>query len=589
MRWSACVSFWWVLNLVWPKAKRHAFLVAALFAVYPVFSQQPIAVTYTHYLFFTFYFGSLGVMLLAIRNTRRYYLLTLLALILSAAHLLATEYFWGSELVRPILIFLLARESVGNATVKVKKVFMHWSPYLVLLILIILWRLVFLRMVNDPNAPTMIFKLIQSPASAIPELVQTMLQDILFILAGVWGQLVQPSAIQLNAKITLLAWGMMILSAIGIGIYTIRSYPKKEAEDKNPATQMIGLGGYALVVGLISAWAVDRQVSIGGFADRFALPAHLGASLLLTGIVCLLIPKLNYQAIVLSILIGLAVNAQVRSGNTYRRDWDFQKDFFWQLYWRAPALEPGTALLSEGGIFQYTTKYTLSAAINVLYPVPPNTTDLWYWTFELDDLINPDINPDFIPENDLIGSIRTLTFNTPYNNSIIISYERDKPHCLWVLNTSDADSPYLKQYTSSNLNISNLSRILPEPVNSNYPDETIFGPEPIHTWCYYFQKADLARQFGDWDKVVTLGNQVMELEFGPSNSYEWIPFIEGYIHQKDWEKAQSLTRATFENDAELQMSLCAAWDRALQSTSLSISEQGIANSILSPLGCSAPK
>ena len=45
------------------------------------------------------------------------------------------------------------------------------------------------------------------------------------------------------------------------------------------------------------------------------------------------------------------------------------------------------------------------------------------------------------------------------------------------------------------------------------PPPMLFGPEPPHTWCYYFQKADLARQRGDWDEVARLGDEARELGF----------------------------------------------------------------------------
>ena len=50
--------------------------------------------------------------------------------------------------------------------------------------------------------------------------------------------------------------------------------------------------------------------------------------------------------------------------------------------------------------------------------------------------------------------------------------------------------------------------LLPEPILE--PDRLheclkFMHPEPSHGWCYYFERADLARQMGDWEKVAELG------------------------------------------------------------------------------------
>ena len=54
----------------------------------------------------------------------------------------------------------------------------------------------------------------------------------------------------------------------------------------------------------------------------------------------------------------------------------------------------------------------------------------------------------------------------------------------------------------------------------------IFGAEPPHTWCYYFEKADLARQLQDWQSVLQLEKQAREHGFTPKFGPEYVPFIE---------------------------------------------------------------
>ena len=48
---------------------------------------------------------------------------------------------------------------------------------------------------------------------------------------------------------------------------------------------------------------------------------------------------------------------------------------------------------------------------------------------------------------------------------------------------------------------SHVDRIIPTGTSPTLPAH-IFGAEPPHDWCYYYQKASLARQLGDWAQVV---------------------------------------------------------------------------------------
>jgi len=34
----------------------------------------------------------------------------------------------------------------------------------------------------------------------------------------------------------------------------------------------------------------------------------------------------------------------------------------------------------------------------------------------------------------------------------------------------------------------------------------------VHGWCYYYQKANLARQQGDWEQVIALGREAEKMD-----------------------------------------------------------------------------
>ena len=69
IRWLTSWAVWWVLSLLWPSRRQQVTWMALLFAVYPVYKQQPIAVAYSqHWTTFLLFLISLGGMLAYLRR-----------------------------------------------------------------------------------------------------------------------------------------------------------------------------------------------------------------------------------------------------------------------------------------------------------------------------------------------------------------------------------------------------------------------------------------------------------------------------------------------------------------------------------------
>lgn len=569
-RWFVVVAFWWCLSLLWPESKRQVLYATLLFAIYPVFYQQPIAVTYLHvFIWYASYFLSIGLMIYAVRQARLLSLSTLLSILFASFHIFSVEYFWGLELIRPLFLWLSLNEHLPRFR-KMKSLLGYWLPWLVLLSIAIIWRFAIFQ-TETANKPVVLYSLLSKPVQTVTELLENILQDLLYVLLGTWTHAIQPNTINTRSPILLIAWVAVIAISMA-AFFALKQKEEGSDERSNDnkryvwSSQALFLGSIALPVSLIPAWMAGRQIFVpaGMFTDRFGLPAMMGASLVIIGLIETLISSPKYRRLVVAILIGLAVGIQIRSANTFRRDWNFARDFYWQLYWRAPALQPNTALLNEGGIFQYTAKYALGASLNVLYPVNERVTDVPYWFFELDNLHEAYARSGLIEFESIIlqDDIRNIRFKAPGQNVILISYERQKPHCLWVLNPADVHNPYLQDITDTYLHYSNLDRIIPKPVNSSYPDPNIFGPEIPHRWCYLYQKADLARQMQNWEEIIKLEQEAAQLNYAPSNSYEWFPFIEAHIRLGDLNRAIELSEFVFTEDNRFGPALCSLWERS---------------------------
>lgn len=111
--------------------------------------------------------------------------------------------------------------------------------------------------------------------------------------------------------------------------------------------------------------------------------------------------------------------------------------------------------------------------------------------------------------------------------------------------------------------ISSPALITNEP-RARMPD--IYGPEPeqANAWCYYFEIADLARQFGNWEEVARIGNTAFELDDHPNDPVEWFVFIEGYAHMGEWQRALELSKESYQASQEDEVVgrlLCLLWER----------------------------
>jgi len=113
----------------------------------------------------------------------------------------------------------------------------------------------------------------------------------------------------------------------------------------------------------------------------------------------------------------------------------------------------------------------------------------------------------------------------------------------------------------------------------------LYAPEPSHGWCYYFELADLARQQGKWDEVAQLGDIAYNQNDYPNDPSEHFPFIEGYAHTGNWERAGELTQQSLSVTPIMAPLLCRLWQR-IDASTLDNQEKDITIASLYPqLGC----
>ena len=159
------LGIWGTFTQIWSSHKREIFWVVQLFAVFPLFNQQSMGLTFiAHWFCYALFFLSLYLMVLAVRKPKYRLLLIALALAANAANLFTYENFIGVEFLRPVILWLALREIPRRQ--RIKQSLLYWLPFLALAIFYVVWR-VFLMVNYRGLDPTLFKSLLSEPGSAI--------------------------------------------------------------------------------------------------------------------------------------------------------------------------------------------------------------------------------------------------------------------------------------------------------------------------------------------------------------------------------------------------------------------------------------
>lgn len=565
LRWLTVVFVWLSLRMLWPNKPRQVFWIALLFSVYPIFNQQPVAVAYSqHWICYLFYFISIYLMLLSQEQKRYYYHLIFLSASFSLVQMLTMEYFLGLELFRPFILWAYhdyRRNQINKFTLFKKVVSSSW-PFIALIGGYVVWRVFFLELADtDPNNPVLLKQLFLSPIKVGIDLLQKAVQDFIYFLTS-WFVAISPIDIDFRRPFFLASTGVVLVVTVLLWL-TLKQYrPSLQATantSNNWHLQAMPFGVAAALFGTLPVWMIGRQVSLGLYGNRFGLAAMFGLSIALVGLLEWLSNRTVAKNTVVCILIGLAVHFHLFTAKTFQDSWDKQLKVYWQLAWRAPYIQPGTAIISDGEIFQYVGIYSTSMGISLLYPPSDKPQEMPYWFYSMgrglytrtDKLIAG------IPLN---GSLRNYSFEGNSKNSLLI-YLPGHNQCLKTLTPNDIYDTNIPEVLRQVIPISNLNRIEKKFDKVWSPPESIFGKEPEHTWCYYFEKAELASQYNDWDEVIRLYQIAEQGGYRPLEMKEFLPLLDALLHTNSIDEAYQLSiqmkRLTDKSDDDI----CRVWLR----------------------------
>lgn len=607
MRWITGLALWGLLRQVWPERPRFSAWAAMMFVLYPGFSQQFIAFMYSHfYIVLTSLLLSLSLMALAqrcragsSRQQRWFWPLTAASSLLSLLNLLSMEYFFLLDLLRPVILWIVLAQSEPDPRRRLRHTLLAWLPYLVIFAGAMYWRSVLFGF--QTYQPALLDRLMAEPLQALPALLITMLGDIWKASAGALAKaFTLPAVAQVGAANLQRYWTFVAGGGLLAALYLLLYRPaeptaKRPLKTQGPldiqawAWQPVATGLLALVLAGGPFWLTDLQIGLVFPNDRFILPFMLGASLATAGLLSFLPLPGWVKSVLLGAALGFSIGLHFQSAIVYNRDWSVQRSMFWQIVWRMPDLEPGTALLSNELPVTHYTDNSLSAPLNWIYD-PNNDPQVMRYMLFYPTLRKAENLGDFQPDRAIQHDYLAATFSG--NTSQMVTMYYQPPGCLRVLDPEvETVNWMVPAYLRETLALSTTVPILTNPPEGKPQPRLpahIFGEEIAHGWCYYYEKADLARQERDWAQVTALGDQAFAKSDYPNDPIERFPFIEGYAHTGNWTRALELSREARAVTPVMTQVLCKLWQRIERETPPGPEREQVLQIVQAELTCHKP-
>jgi len=537
----------WLFDLLWPRQKNARFFTALMFTIYPGFLWWAAGMEYQPMVFsLGLYVFSIAATLQAIQSTSagRRTLWYSFSLASGWYALSLVEYSLGMEALRWMGIFLVVQRQFPNTSAKDKLVqtLKLSAPVLFLPLAYLIWReFSFENWRKATDISLQLGATFGSVNGAFWQLIR-FIQSALNVAVFAWGEPFG-SLFYANRLKDILPGIAFALSGLAITLASEQALSNRALEN---APVSDGWTRQAILIGGLGTLADALPVVLGNRAivfDRFshyALPASIAGAMFLSGLVYSIKDRWTRIATI-GLLVSLAILTHRSLSSQARNEQAMIRDFWRQMSWRAPGLRQGVTLIA-------TYPFSFADDVDVVYG-PANF--IYYPEKQTQAPVKLAINAEVVRVDTLVdillGKKEWLVdyygaheYHVNYGNVLILT-QPSTSSCLHALNAQWPDhSIHDGDWVLAGAAQSKTDNILPDAPPPSLPDY-LFGAEPEHGWCYYYQKADLARQTGDWETAAQLGDQAEALGFRPNDQIELMPFLQAYAFLGEAKKVKQLS------------------------------------------------
>jgi hypothetical protein len=534
------LSLFWILRQVFPNQRWAALSASFLFLTYPGFLSQPNAIDYQSHLsglaagMFSI---ALTVRAIQAKNSRSKSALFIASILLGWFYLTQIEWYIGLEFLRFGCIFILALD-FGSLKTRVAQ-FLRWSLAVIWIpAAFLVWRIFFFESERGATDLDMQFDgVLSAPLTFARSWLLTLVNDSAETLVSAWGVPLQRLSLRMDNADWLAGLAISALALVVVWVaFSLQPNPEKTesnrpepVEGANWQGRMILLGLGLVLFGLLPVILVGRSVDFKSFS-RYTMIASAGAAFLWTAALGF-IPNARFRTALLSLLILSAALTNYANGLAYVRDFEAVKNFWWQVSWRIPQMEKGTTLIANYPAL-VEEDYFIWGPANLIYH--PQSAH--------EDYVQPAIYAALLNE-EAVASVqskqpqeysnrRGIRTYKNYRNILVLS-QPTPSSCVQVIDGQQVElSSTEDERVKAIASFSEVEHILTsEPFQT--PPSIPFGAEPSHGWCYFYQKAALARQMGNWQEAARLGDEALALGFSAGDKIEWMPFLQAYAMLDD--------------------------------------------------------
>ncbi len=553
------LAFFWILRLIWPNQKYMTTLMAVLFIVYPGFLSQPNANTKQNHLYgFGTALLSIALMLQGMKTNKPGWKIfcSLLSLVLTANYLFIYEYMIGFEGTRLLLMgYVLYQEGLKEFRSLAREIIKRVWPYWIVTAGFLYWRIfLFESSRNATDVSGLAGSYLSNFRYMSIRLILETAKD--FLDTSIFAWFVEPYQLFSLATYSNLIFALLIAGIVAILVWLYMFLFKKqwginsnEAETPHFMKDFIWVGALVILFAILPVILSDRQVDLYDSYKSYGLHPIPGVVLFTVGIVLMFQPK--FRRLVLIALIGISVSTQILSADYWEEYWKIQREMWWQLTWRAPDIQADTLVMAYiSGGYNPQQDYEIWGPINLIYnPGSAKTPAVQA------EVLNTDTSYSILRKDVLNNHVRDIKLHRDFNNLLLLS----TPSSISCMHVIDGQLPVYSASESLLVQkigaYSHIDRIIPTG-SAPTPPSSIFGTELAHDWCYYYQKASLARQNGDWEAIGKLYDQVRELNLETDDKSEMIPFFEGLVNSGRYEDAKILYKEEIKGQNEMRFPLC---------------------------------
>jgi len=570
------ISAWWMFKQIWPNRPQTSLIAALFILIFPGYSQHWVAFTHINQelIPFIFYLLSFGYTFKALRAEKPLVYIVI-ALLLQLCGIFPTEYFFGLEGLRFLFLFSIFQ---GGLIERFTKTLKTWWPYLLVWMLNAAWLIYYYKFGQYAS-----YTITATQSFTALSFLQEALDALWKAGFYIWIQVLPLAFTSLSAPASLLTLGLIALSFAVLTPYLQSMAQKNNGDTKrSESISLIIVGILGILLGRLPSLSAGLPLTLQSSYDRFMISMMIGGSLFLLGFIELLFNNSRIKTFIFTLVIALGIGQQFFNANIFRRDWEDQRNIYWQMTWRMPALKPNTILLTNQMPIDYETDASFTAPINWTYAPNYTRSDVPYLMLYTEKRVGGSTLNALEPNIPITFNYRTVSFYGNTSQAVVIYMPRGG--CLRVLDPSRGDMEVyakLPAVLTSAIPLSDPSRIITNPDAVATP---MFFTEPKHEWCYYFTKAELAQQVSDYQQVVALGNEAVSLGYKPTDQNEWLVFIKANALTGDISTAESISTAALAEDARVRRGICSAW-RQIRDQSPATDKDEI-QQIISRLECS---